>query len=98
MIKVTRGILLALVLIFLSTGCAQKEPEIVERVVYVQEKPYVFVDVDSKGMYLETGSKQLQRMCTPLVIEAGEKYRKVIDLYEEQISEYRRIHDNSGEE
>lgn len=97
MIKVTQGILLVLVLICLS-GCAQKEPEVVERIVYVQEKPYAFVNVDSKGMYLETGSKELQRVCTPMVIEAGKQYRRVIDLYEEQISEYRKIHDDRGQE
>lgn len=94
MTKVTQGILLALVLICLSTGCAQKEPQIVEKIVYVQEKPFRFVDVDSRGMSIDAGSKELQRMCTPMVIEAGKQYRRVIDLYEEQISEYRRIHDD----
>ena len=97
MTRVTQGILIALVLIFLSTGCVPKEPEIVERIVYIKQEPFRFVDVDSRGMSVDAGSKELQRVCTPMVIEAGKQYRRVIDLYEEQISEYRKIHDDRGQ-
>lgn len=91
MIKVIQGCLVLLGLTFLS-GCATK-PEVVIKKEYIKEKPFVFTDIDSTGMTIDAGSKELQRVCTLLVLEAGYKYRKIIDLYEFQIAKYRELHD-----
>jgi len=92
-----RGILIALTLTCLSlvmSGCAQREPEVVVKKEYVYEKPFEFQIYDTKGMRIDAGSKEVQRMCTPLVLKVGGLYRGFIDGYEDQIEKYKEIHDN----
>lgn len=93
MIKLIQGILLVLILIFLS-GCSQKEPEVVIQKEYIKEDPFNFVIYDTKGMRIDAKSKEVQRICTPIVLEVGKVYRSFIDGYELQINEYNKLHDH----
>jgi len=100
MIKVlTHGVSIALILIYLSilTGCSSKEPEIVVKKEYIYEEPFKFVKYDTQGMRIDAGSKEVQRMCTPLVLKVGKLYRSFLDGYENQIDAYKEIHDNRRE-
>ena len=89
MTKVTAS---ALVLLgFTCSGCA---PKVVEKVVirtkYVYEEPYNFQKVPIDGMYIDMGTKKLQKMCTPKMLEMNTQYREIIDYYDWQQDEYKR--------
>ena len=94
MIRLIQGILLVLILTFLN-GCASKEPEVVIQTKYVYEKPYNFVLYDTQGMRIDAGSKKIQQLCTPIVIKVGKVYRRFITGYEDQIKDYKEIHNDN---
>jgi hypothetical protein len=70
-------------------GCAEKAPQVVTKIEYVKEKPWKFEKVDMEGAYILMDSKEQQRMCAPKMVEMGEKYREILDFYEEQMDEYK---------
>ena len=78
---------LSLFIVFFS-GCSQKEPQVIIQKEYIYEKPFEFIIYDTKGMRIDAKTKELQRMCTPLVLEVGNLYRSFLNGYEEQIKEY----------
>ena len=84
---------LSLFIIFFS-GCSQKEPQVIIKKEYIYEKPFEFVIYDTQGLRVNSKTKELQRLCTPLVLEVGDIYRKFINGYEEQIKEYNNYNKN----
>ena len=81
---------LSFVLLFVLffSGCSQKEPQVIIQKEYIYEKPFEFIIYDTKGMRINAKTKELQRMCTPLILEVGNLYRSFLNGYEEQIKEY----------
>jgi hypothetical protein len=102
MIKAIQGKLPLHILICLSafslffSGCSQKEPQVIIQKEYIYEKPFEFVIYDTKGLRVNAKTKELQRICTPLVLEVGGIYRKFINGYEEQIKEYNTYNKNKS--
>jgi len=94
MTTVRAWILIALVSIT-NIGCGYK---VVERVVVkdrlVPEPKYKFEKINLEGAYMELGSKEVQRVCTPKLLEMNEMYRGVIGYYEWQIDEYMKKDEN----
>lgn len=82
------SVALLLAFSFLLVGCAPKE-----KIVYVREKapvyPFKKIKDDIKGkLYVTAKTKEIQRICTPLVVEATDKLYLVIDNLEWQIDQY----------
>ena len=75
------------VLAFIS-GCSQKEPKVIIKKEYIYEKPFEFVIYDTKGLRVNALTKELQQMCTPVVLETSSIYKNFLRGYEEQINEY----------
>jgi hypothetical protein len=73
---------------FLFSGCSQKEQKVVIKKEYIYEKPYKFETVDLKGAYIELGTKEIQRTCTPSLLELNEIYTGIKDYYEWQFDTY----------
>ena len=84
---------LSFFIIFLS-GCSPKEPQIVVQKEYIYEKPFDFVIYDTEGIKVNAKTKELQRMCTPVVLEVSDIYNNFLKGYEEQINEYNTYHKN----
>ena len=87
MYKMTSLLILA-VLVFGFSGCASKP--LVETKYVVQPK-YEFqkVMVDTRyKMSVNAGSKEVQRVCTPLVIEATDMVWSIVKFHERQIDRY----------
>jgi hypothetical protein len=77
-----------IVLAFGFSGCASKP--IVETKYVVQPK-YEFQKVMDETRYkmsVDAGSKDVQRMCTPLVIEATDMVWSIVEFHEGQIDRY----------
>lgn len=91
--KAIKLTLVALGIIFFSSGCAQKEPDVVTKIEYVREEPWKFEKIDMAGVYIELGSKEEQRMCTPALMKLDEVHRGVRKFYEEQIDAYEESRD-----
>jgi len=75
------------VLAFIS-GCSQKEPKVIIKKEYIYEKPFEFVIYDTKGLRVNALTKELQQMCTPVVLQTSSTYKNFLRGYEEQINEY----------
>ena len=89
------------VLAFGFSGCVSKP--LVETKYVVQPK-YEFqkvMDETRYKMYVNARSKSVQRMCTPLVIEATDKVWDIVEFHEGQIDRYNKymekVDDNSTE-
>ena len=87
--------LIAGLMVVLFTGCTPKEPQVVVKTVMVYEKPYPFETLDLAGTYIELGTKELQRLCTPSLIELDDTYKGVIEFYKWQIKEYEESRDDN---
>jgi len=95
MIKYILATMLTLVMI---TGCAVKEPTVVIKKEFVYEKPYRFSTIDLDGVYIDLGSEELRRVCSPALVELNTIYKGVTKFYEDQIIRYKegRSDDKSG--
>jgi hypothetical protein len=81
-------VLTLIAMIFGFSGCASKP--IVETKYVVQPK-YEFQKVMDETRYkmsVDAGSKEVQRMCTPLVIEATDMVWSIVEFHEGQIDRY----------
>ncbi len=76
-------------MIFIFSGCFTKQVDkIVVKKEFIYEKPYIFEKIDLQGTYIELNSKQVQRLCTPPLIELNDVYKGVIEYYDWQIDSY----------
>jgi len=93
MIKYT----LAIMALLIMTGC-NKEPELVVKNKYVYEKPYDFSTIDLDGVYIDLKTKEIQKLCSPALVELNTMYKGVVEFYTSQIRRYRedRYNDKSG--
>lgn len=81
--KLTLIVLIALTFFF--NGCAQKEPQ----TIFIDAPLYNFQKISLNGIYVDAKTKEIQRICTPVVLEASKIYKHIInDFYEYQIDEY----------
>ena len=87
-----RAIVYQLVLLgFIFSGCSNKVPEkVVVKTEYVYEEPYKFEKIDLDGVYIELGTKEIQKMCTPGLLEINSIYKGAIEYYDWQIDTYRK--------
>jgi hypothetical protein len=70
------------------SGCACKP---VVETKYVVQPKYEFQKVMDETRYkmaVDAGSKSVQRMCTPLVIEATDMVWSIVEFHEGQIDRY----------
>lgn len=90
MIRIRQLILIVLVFIFSGCYCSwnKPEPKVVVKTEYIKEKKYEFSKIELEGLYVETASKEVQKLCTPVVLEISDMYKKIIDYYNWQIEEY----------
>lgn len=77
-------VLLVLVSILIS-GCATKEKEI------IKQDPYSFQKIELQGAFIELPSKNIQKTCTPSLLELNTIYQGVIIFYDYQIDEYSKL-------
>lgn len=87
-----KQVLILNLLVFIFSGCycslKKPEPEVVVKTEYVKEPKYEFYKVNTDGLYVDAKAKEVQRMCTPVVLETSDMYRKIVDYYDWQIDEY----------
>ena len=92
MTKAIVSILIALGITFTLSGCAEKQPVVVEkwrdRSVYVKAEPYDFQKVDLTGAYIDFPSVSLRNKCMPAITQAKDVYVGVIKYYEYSVDEY----------
>lgn len=86
MIKIKVLILTLLSTIFLISGCADKQ--IVIEKEYIKPKPYPFEKISMDGTYIELHDKEIQRQCTPYLLELDGIHKNIRDYYHWQIDEY----------
>lgn len=96
-----RKYVMGLVMAVMMSGCYcswnKPEPEIVVKTDYVQCNQYKFDKIDLSDAYIDAGSKEVQKVCTPLVNEAMDVYAGVKEYYEWQMDESGKIDDNRTE-
>ena len=64
-----------------SSGCYQPwlKPDVPK---------YEFQKIDTSGVYIDMKSKEVQRVCTPSLLELNEVYQGIIGFYDYQIDSY----------
>jgi hypothetical protein len=80
-------VLISIALVFICSGCTPKE-QIVIKKEYIKEDKYSFNKIDFAGTYIELGSKEIQKTCTPSLLELNTIYKEAINFYDWQIDEY----------
>ena len=83
-----RKYILAVAIAIVFAGCAGKAPV---EYRYVEDKIYRFEKIDLDGVYVDTGSKDVQRVCTPILNEMNTIYKGAISFYVWQIDEYNKV-------
>lgn len=79
---------LCLTLILFSSGCSQKEPEI----VYVKQKKFDFQIISLEGAYIHLEPKE-KEVCIPKLIELNTIYQGIKEAYDLQFSEYDKFYE-----
>lgn len=80
---------IGIIAVIMIAGCVKQEPEVVVKNKFVYEKAYGFDTIDLDGVYIDLGSKTVQKMCTDSLVELNTVYRGVIEFYEDQIKRYK---------
>lgn len=82
---ITIRALILIPLLFIISGCATK-------VTYEKAPNFTFqkIELPVNGIRVDAGTKEVQRMCTPVVLEVSTVLRGVIDFHDDQIDRYRR--------
>ena len=73
--------------VVLLVGCG--EPQI--QVRYVEATPYKFEKINLEGVYIELGSKEVQHLCTPVLLDLNNLYIGVVNFYDWQIDAYSEV-------
>jgi hypothetical protein len=80
---------LTLLVSILFSGCWCEKPLPPKKCI--EHKPYAFESVElGKDIYIETPTKKLQQMCTPVALQVGKICTGVNDFYIYQIEQYKK--------
>ncbi len=87
--------LILIALVFIFSGCSQKE-KIVTKIEYVKQEKYEFNKIDLNGAYIELRDKNIQKVCSPSLLELNTFYKDVVNFYDWQIDQYEKDNDEFG--